>query len=140
MPDTHPLAGRDVVDFTDLLDETFLALPHKAGPQRDYWLAVDARGGRPPRVGTEIASTDETYEALADGRGVCLIAAGNAPLITLGGVTDPAGPRAITRPASPRLERRRHPPAGHRLRSRLPPDRPPPLSLLSVSFRPDALA
>ena len=87
MPDTHPLASRDVVDFADLLDEPFLALPQTAGPLRDYWLAVDARGGRPPRIGAEIASTDETYEALLDGRGICLLAAGNSPLITLEGVT-----------------------------------------------------
>ena len=44
-------------------------------------------GGRPPRIGAEVASTEETYEALADGRGICLLAAGNARLITLGGVT-----------------------------------------------------
>jgi DNA-binding transcriptional LysR family regulator len=87
MSDRHRLAGRDVVDFADLADEPFLALPPSAGRQRDYWLATDARRGRPPRIGAEIASTDETYEALADGRGVCLLAAGNAPLITLGGVT-----------------------------------------------------
>ena len=87
MSDRHPLASRDVVDFNDLAGEPFLALPHSAGPQRDYWLATDARDGRPPRIGAEIASTDETYEALADGRGVCLLAVGNAPLITLGGVT-----------------------------------------------------
>lgn len=83
MPDSHPLAGRDTVDFADLLDEPFLALPQSAGPR----LATDARGGRPPRIGAEIASTEEAYEALADGRGICLLAAGNAPLITLGGVT-----------------------------------------------------
>jgi DNA-binding transcriptional LysR family regulator len=67
LPDSHPLARRDVIDFADLLDEPFLALPRSAGPLRD--------------------STDETYEALVDGRGVCLLAAGNAPLVTLGGVT-----------------------------------------------------
>jgi DNA-binding transcriptional LysR family regulator len=87
LPDRHSLAGRDVIDFADLLDEPFLALPRGAGPQRDYWLALDARGGRPPLIGAEIASTDETYEALVDGRGIVLLAAGNAPLITLGGVT-----------------------------------------------------
>jgi DNA-binding transcriptional LysR family regulator len=86
MPDTHRLAGYDTVDFADLLDEPFLALPRSAGPLRDHWLAMDARGGRPPRIGAEIASTDETYEALVDGRGVCLLAAGNARLVTLGGV------------------------------------------------------
>ncbi|MFE6158020.1 LysR family transcriptional regulator [Streptomyces sp. NPDC056486] len=86
LPDTHRLADLDEVDFADLTDEPFLALPEGAGALRDYWLALDARAGRPPRIGAEIASTDETYEALVDGRGVCLVAAGNAPLITLGGV------------------------------------------------------
>ncbi len=87
LPDGHPLAARTEVDFADLADEPFLALPAAAGPLRDYWLAVDERGGRPARIGAEIASTEETYEALVAGLGVCLVAAGNAPLITLGGVT-----------------------------------------------------
>ncbi|HEY2285741.1 MAG TPA: LysR family transcriptional regulator [Streptosporangiaceae bacterium] len=87
LAEAHPLARRDVIDFADLLDEPFLALPASSGPLRDFWLATEARGGRPPRIGAEIASTDETYEALVDGRGVCLVAAGNAPLLTLGGVT-----------------------------------------------------
>jgi DNA-binding transcriptional LysR family regulator len=90
MPLTHPLANCEVIDFADLLDEPFLALPRSAGPLRDYWLALDARDGRPPRIGAEIAGTDETYEALMDGQGICLLAAGNAPLIALEGV--------ITRP------------------------------------------
>jgi DNA-binding transcriptional LysR family regulator len=87
LPDTHPLAARTEVDFADLADEAFLALPATAGPLRDYWLALDERGGRPPRLGAEIASTEETYEALVAGLGICLVATGNAPLITLGGVT-----------------------------------------------------
>jgi DNA-binding transcriptional LysR family regulator len=86
MPLTHPLATREVIGFAELLDEPFLALPESAGPLRDYWLALDARDGRPPRIGAEIASTDETYEALMDGQGICLLAAGNAPLIALEGV------------------------------------------------------
>src|SRR5580700_5969484 len=90
MPLTHPLAACEAVDFSELLDEPFLALPPSAGPLRDFWLALDARGGRPARIGAEIASTDETYEALMDGQGICLLAAGNAPPIALEGV--------ITRP------------------------------------------
>ncbi|WP_151475499.1 LysR family transcriptional regulator [Streptomyces albicerus] len=86
LPEQHPLAAREFVDFADLLDEPFLALPKSTGALRDYWLALDERGGRPPRIGAEIASTDETYEALVDGRGVCLVAVGNVPLISLGGV------------------------------------------------------
>ena len=78
--------------MADLLDEPFLALPPSAGPLRDYWLATDARGGRPRRIGAEVASTEETYEALADGRGVCLLAGGNVPLVERGGV--------VTRPVN----------------------------------------
>jgi DNA-binding transcriptional LysR family regulator len=86
LPETHPLADRPELDFADLADEPFLALPDSAGPLRDHWLALDERAGRAPRVGAEIAGTEETYEALVAGLGVCLVAAGNAPLITLGGV------------------------------------------------------
>ncbi|MFC8515949.1 LysR family transcriptional regulator [Streptomyces sp. NPDC057257] len=86
LPEGHRLAARAEVDFAELADEPFLALPPSAGPLRDYWLALDEREGRPPRVGAEIASTEETYEALVAGLGVCLVAAGNVPLITLGGV------------------------------------------------------
>ncbi|WP_405950346.1 LysR family transcriptional regulator [Streptomyces prunicolor] len=86
LPDTHPLAARAEVDFADLVDEPFLALPPDAGPLRDHWLALDERGGRLPRIGAEIASTEETYEALVAGLGICLVATGNAHLITLGGV------------------------------------------------------
>ncbi|MEU9442491.1 LysR family transcriptional regulator [Streptomyces sp. NPDC048304] len=87
LPDAHPLAARPEIDFADLLDEPFLALPESAGRLRDHWLALDARAGRPPRIGAEISGTEETYEALVAGLGVCLVAEGNAPLITLGGVT-----------------------------------------------------
>ncbi|MGP3776935.1 LysR family transcriptional regulator [Streptomyces sp. SDT5-1] len=86
MADTHPLAARETVDFADLLDEPFLALPESAGALRDYWLATEARDGRPAVVGAEVASTEETYEALVAELGVVLLAAGNAPLVTLGGV------------------------------------------------------
>lgn len=86
LPESHPLASRTEIDFADLLDEPFLALPESAGPLRAYWLALEEREGRPPRIGAEIGSTEETYEALVAGLGVCLVASGNAPLITLGGV------------------------------------------------------
>jgi LysR substrate binding domain len=74
------------VDFADLLDEPFLALPRSAGPLREYWLAADARDGKPPVIGAEISSVGETYEALMDGRGIVLLASGNAPLVALDGV------------------------------------------------------
>ena len=79
-------ADNGAVDFADLLGEPFLALPESAGPLRDYWLALDTRDGRPPVIGGVITSIGETYEALTDGRGICLLAAGNAPLVALDGV------------------------------------------------------
>jgi DNA-binding transcriptional LysR family regulator len=86
MPDSHRLAHLAEVDFGDLLDEPFLALPKSAGPLRDYWLGIDHRDGRTPLIGAVIASADETYEALVDGLGVCLLAVGNVPLVERSGV------------------------------------------------------
>ncbi|WP_026360176.1 LysR substrate-binding domain-containing protein [Amycolatopsis nigrescens] len=82
----HRFAGRDEVDFTELLDEPWLALPAASGGLREFWLATAQRGGQPVRVAAEITTTDETYEALVDGVGVCLAAAGNAPIFTRDGV------------------------------------------------------
>ncbi|MEU8900007.1 LysR substrate-binding domain-containing protein [Nocardia sp. NPDC048505] len=86
LPRDHRLAAHAEVDFADLLDEPFLALPESAGPLRDYWLALDARDGRAPRVAGEVSSTEETYEAVLNGDGVVLLASGNAPLIAREGV------------------------------------------------------
>ena len=92
LPRQHRLAARESVTMADLLDEPFLALPESAGPLRDYWLAPEARGSREPLIGAVVHNPDETYEALVDGRGVCLIALGNAPLLTRGDV--------VTRPVT----------------------------------------
>ncbi|MEU6584414.1 LysR substrate-binding domain-containing protein [Nocardia sp. NPDC046763] len=59
VPRQHRLAASDTVTFADLIDEPFLALPESAGQLREYWLALDARGGRPPRIGAVIGSPDE---------------------------------------------------------------------------------
>jgi DNA-binding transcriptional LysR family regulator len=87
LPVSHPLAARDRVDFAELYDEPFLALPAASGPLREDWLATGARQGRPVVIGAEVANTEETGEALAAGLGVCLVAAGNAQLITRDGIT-----------------------------------------------------
>jgi DNA-binding transcriptional LysR family regulator len=87
LPNDHRLAARRSVSMADLADEPFLALPESAGALRDYWLALDARDGRPVRIGAEINDTEETYEAVASGIGVCLLAGGNAPIFARGDVT-----------------------------------------------------
>ena len=83
----HRLATRASVAMADLLDEPFLALPTSAGPLRDFWLARDERDGHPVRIAAEINDTEETYEAVAGGIGICLLAAGNAPIFARGAVT-----------------------------------------------------
>ncbi|MEJ2885339.1 LysR family transcriptional regulator [Actinomycetospora aeridis] len=86
LPPGHDLAGRGSLSFADLRDEPFLALPLAAGPLRAAWLAEAQRDGRPARIGGEVRSVEETHEALLDGRGVVLLAAGNADALARGGV------------------------------------------------------
>jgi DNA-binding transcriptional LysR family regulator len=85
----HRLASRRTVTMAELLDEPFLALPEDAGPARDHWLALDERRGHPVRIAGTINDTEETYEAVAAGVGVCLLAAGNAPILARGDVVMP---------------------------------------------------
>jgi DNA-binding transcriptional LysR family regulator len=80
LPVGHPLAARTEVDFADLADEPFVALPHAAGPVREFWLATDARDGREPLIGTEVTNPADTFEAIASGLGVALVAEGNTRL------------------------------------------------------------
>jgi DNA-binding transcriptional LysR family regulator len=86
MPAGHRLARRRALQLADLLDEPFIALPEEAGPLRDYWLALDERQGRPPRIGAVVATPDETFEAVATGHGVVLIAEGNTTVYTRPGI------------------------------------------------------
>lgn len=50
------------------------------------------RHGRPVRIAAEIANADETFEAVANGLGVVLLAAGNAAIYKRDGVVT----RAVT--------------------------------------------
>ena len=83
----HPLAGRQAVEFTELAGEPFAALPASAGPLRDFWLAVDERAGRPPRVAAEVTTADEAFELVASGAAVVLLSEGNATIYSRPGIT-----------------------------------------------------
>jgi DNA-binding transcriptional LysR family regulator len=76
----HHLAGVMEVDFADLADEPFVALPPSAGVLRDFWLAMDERDGNPPRIAVEAASPEEKFELIASGGAVGLISEGNVAL------------------------------------------------------------
>jgi DNA-binding transcriptional LysR family regulator len=86
LPAGHRLSRRKALQFADLLDEPFVALPEEAGPLRDYWLALDQRHGRPARIGAEAATPDETFEAVATGHGLVLIAEGNTTVYARPGI------------------------------------------------------
>ncbi|WBB59437.1 LysR substrate-binding domain-containing protein [Streptomyces sp. WMMC500] len=80
LPLRHRFADRTEVAFAELLDEPFVALPHSAGPLRDFWLGTAERGGREPVVALEASSPEEVFEAVGAGLGVVLLAEGNARL------------------------------------------------------------
>src|SRR6266550_3320174 len=58
----HPLADRKTIEFSEIIDEPVVALPATAGSQRDFWLAIDARAGRVPRVAGDGSPADEKVE------------------------------------------------------------------------------
>ncbi len=60
LPAGHRLAAREEVDFAELLDEPFVALPVQTGPLREFWLATAERDGHPARIGAEAATPEET--------------------------------------------------------------------------------
>ncbi len=82
----HWLAGRDGVDFTELLDEPFIAMPDSAGSLRDHWLAVAERGGRPARIGATVRNAEETFAAVEEGSGIVLLSEGNAKIYRRPGI------------------------------------------------------
>lgn len=72
LPAGHGLAGREEVEFAELLDEPFVAGPPESGWWRDYWLAADERDGRPAKIGAVAQGSDEWLAAIAGGHGVSL--------------------------------------------------------------------
>lgn len=84
MSEHHPLAGRTSVSFAEIAEEPILALPESAGPLRDHFLAGPERDGVPPVIAGVITDPESTYEAVAGGQGICLLAEGNAPVLDRG--------------------------------------------------------
>jgi DNA-binding transcriptional LysR family regulator len=82
----HPLAGRQAIEFAEIAGEPMAALPASAGAQRDFWLAVDARGGQPPRVAAEVNAADEKFEIVSSGAAITLLAEGNADVYAREGI------------------------------------------------------
>ncbi len=82
----HPLADRQTIEFPDIINEPTVALPASAGAQRDFWLATDARAGRPPQVVAEVSAADEKLEIVSSGAAITLLAEGNASIYSREGI------------------------------------------------------
>jgi len=82
----HPLADRQIIEFSEIVNEPVAALPASAGSQRDFWLAVDARAGRAPRVAAEVSAADEKFEVVSSGAAITLLAEGNAGIYSREGI------------------------------------------------------
>lgn len=64
-----PLAVRGQVSVEEVADEAFVG---RRAPDywRDFWLAVDSRGPHAVKMGADVGSVDECFEAILSGRGV----------------------------------------------------------------------
>ncbi|MCV7011808.1 LysR family transcriptional regulator [Mycolicibacterium madagascariense] len=70
LPRDHRLAHRSEVSITELLDDPIVVAPGTAGRWRDYWMATDARAGRPPTIAAVAATYEEETTTIARGLGI----------------------------------------------------------------------
>ncbi|TFV55865.1 LysR family transcriptional regulator [Mycobacterium sp. PS03-16] len=70
LPRDHRLAGRAEVQIAELLDDPIVCAPLTAGTWRDYWLAMDVRGTRPPTIAAVAATYEAETTAIARGLGI----------------------------------------------------------------------
>jgi hypothetical protein len=115
----HPLADRQTIEFSEIVNESFAALPAPAGAQRDFWLAVDARAGQAPRVAAEVSAA-EKFEIVSSGAAVTLLAEGNAAIYSRKGDRLHPGPRPRASPPCDRLAAQRQQTRSPGLRPSLP--------------------
>ncbi len=74
LPDSHPLASRDVVDVRDLADQPFVSFPRRIGSGLfDDILAVCSRAGFSPQVVQEANEMQTIVSLVSAGLGVALV-------------------------------------------------------------------
>ncbi|WP_236950036.1 LysR family transcriptional regulator [Mycobacterium sp. MS1601] len=70
LPRDHRLADRDELVIAELLDDPIVCAPLTAGSWRDYWMAMDARGNRPPTIAAVAATYEAETTSIARGLGI----------------------------------------------------------------------
>ena len=80
LPRDHRLAARADVSITELLDDPIVVAPGSAGRWRDYWMAMDARDGRPPTIAAVAATYEVETTTVARGLGISFTSEASARL------------------------------------------------------------
>ncbi|TRW79336.1 LysR family transcriptional regulator [Mycolicibacterium sp. 018/SC-01/001] len=70
LPRDHRLSDRAEISITELLDDPIVCAPLTAGVWRDYWLAMDVRGHRPPTIAAVAATYEAETTSIARGLGI----------------------------------------------------------------------
>jgi DNA-binding transcriptional LysR family regulator len=80
LPRDHRLAQRSELSISELLDEPIVVAPSTAGRWRDYWMAMDARDGKPPKIAAVAATYEEETTTIARGLGISFTSEASARL------------------------------------------------------------
>ncbi|GFG53004.1 hypothetical protein MAGR_44450 [Mycolicibacterium agri] len=86
LPRDHHLAHRTELTTAELLDEPVVVAPSTAGRWRDYWMAMDARDGKPPTIAAVAATYEEETTTIARGLGISFTSEASARLYDRQGI------------------------------------------------------
>jgi DNA-binding transcriptional LysR family regulator len=86
LPRDHRLATRSELSITELLDDPIVVAPGTAGRWRDYWMATDARDGKPPTIAAVAATYEEETTTIARGLGISFTSEASARLYDRQGI------------------------------------------------------
>lgn len=86
LPRDHRLADKSELTIAELLDEPIVVAPGSAGRWRDYWMAMDARDGKPPTIAAVAATYEEETTTIARGLGISFTSEASARLYDRQGI------------------------------------------------------
>jgi DNA-binding transcriptional LysR family regulator len=78
VPATHRLAGKESVSLDDFADEPLVACAGMAAAWTEFWRLAPRPNGNPPPLGPMLVDTfEDKLEAVADGRAISIVPAGD---------------------------------------------------------------
>ena len=86
LPRDHRLAQRSELSIAELLDDPIVVAPGSAGRWRDYWMATDARDGKPATIAAVAATYEEETTTIARGLGISFTSQASARLYDRQGI------------------------------------------------------